>query len=96
MTLCDLALPTLPPVLCCNHRAREHFIKVTLGLPNVPIEQRFCSKQNTCDIICAICDKVPELAYIPDVLMHKIPGKFNVYAAPTAAATAAGSGGAEA
>jgi hypothetical protein len=58
--------------VCRSHSERREFIRVTLNLPTVPFEQRFCSKQDTCDILLAICDRMPELAYIPDVLMHKI------------------------
>lgn len=53
-------------------RDREDFIHNTLSLPEVPCEQRFCSKQNTVDILLGVCDRMPELACIPDVLMHKV------------------------
>ncbi len=51
---------------------RRDFIRNTLGLATVPFEQRYCSKQDTCDMLFAICDRLPERACIPDVLMHKI------------------------
>ena len=62
----------VPPERWC--RDREDFIRNTLGLPDVPCEQRFCSKQNTMDILLGVCERVPSLAYIPDVLMHKAMG----------------------